>query len=155
MLKEFLSRKNIKYRERDVAADYAAGQELISRSGQRGVPVTFVDGQMIVGFDQARLEHVLAASHGPSFGAAVADAARITASRGLPAATGAYVGAVRPSSAAQRLGLAPGDIIVEVNSRSVATAADLEQAFGGLSSGARLIVVFLRGGTRHAAEGTL
>lgn len=155
MLKEFLSKKNVRYRERDVAADHSAAQELITRSGQRGVPVTFVDGQMIVGFDQARLEHVLAASRGPSLGAAVADAARITASRGLPVATGAYVGAVRPNSAAQRLGLVPGDIIVEVNSRPVASAADLEQAFGGLGAGARLVIVFLRDGSRHAAEGTL
>ncbi len=155
MLKEFLSRKNIPYKDRDVTRDYAAAQELVSRTHQQGVPVTFIDGQMVVGFDQARLEHILAAQNrGPSFGAAVADAARITAMRGLPSATGAYVGAVRPGTAAQRLGLAIGDIITEINTQPVTSAADLEHLVNGLAQGSRLVVVFLRAGTRHAAEGT-
>jgi len=155
MLKEFLSRKSIAYKERDVTREYAAAQELVSRTHQQGVPVTFVDGQMVIGFDQARLEHVLAQSHGPSLGAAVADAAKITAMRGLPPATGAYVGVVRPASAAQRLGLAVGDIITEINSQPVVSAADLEHAVENLRTGSRIVLVFMRSDSRHAAEGTL
>ena len=155
MLKEFLSRKNTAYKERDVTRDYAAAQELVSRTHQQGVPVTFIDGQMVIGFDQARLEHVLAQSHGPSLGAAVADAAKITAMRGLPPAVGAFVGGVRPESAAQRLGLAIGDIITDVNSQPVATAADLERIVDSLRVGSRIVVVFLKDGSRHAAEGTI
>ncbi|MFH1651836.1 MAG: PDZ domain-containing protein [Chloroflexota bacterium] len=121
-----------------------------------GVPVTVIDGQVVIGFDRARLEAVLSQRREtprPSLGAAVADASKITARQGAGITLGAYVGGIRPGSAAARLGLQPGDIIAEVNHQNIANAADLERALAGLGQGSHLMVVFLRGDKRLAAEG--
>ena len=156
MLKEFLSQRGIRYSERDVTTDRAAASEVMRLTGQMAVPVTVIDGQTVIGFDRPRLEGLLAAAaQGPSLGAAVADAARITRLRGLPPAEGAFVGGVKPGSAAQRLGLATGDIITEINGRPVKSPDDLEHAISGLGPGNRIFLVYLRDGNRRAAEGTL
>ena len=155
MLKEFLSQRGITYTERDVAVDRAAAGELMRLTGQMAVPVTVVDGQTVVGFDRPKLEHLLATvAQGPSLGAAVGDAAKITSMRGLPPSEGAFVGGVKSGSAAQRLGLVIGDIITEVNGQPVRNAGDLERIVSGLRPGARILLVFLRQGNRRAAEGT-
>ncbi len=57
--KEFFKKNNIAYQERDVAADQKARQDMITRSGQMGVPVIDVDGKLIIGFDQTRLKEAL------------------------------------------------------------------------------------------------
>ena len=157
MVKEFLSQRGVPYRERDVSADRSAAQEMVRLTNQMGVPVTVIDGQIVIGFDRAKLEHVLshATATTPSLGAAVGDAAKITEMRGLPSSSGAYVGAVKPGSVAQRIGLAVGDIVTEVNKQPITNADDLEHFIGGLRPGTRLLVVFQRDGARKAAEGTL
>ncbi|OGO39841.1 MAG: hypothetical protein A2147_03790 [Chloroflexi bacterium RBG_16_57_8] len=155
MVKEFLSQKGIAYHEQDVSVDRRAAEEMVKLTGQMGVPVTIVDGQIVIGFDRAKLEHVLAHTPATSLGAAVADAAKITSMRGLPPASGAYVGGVKPGSVAQRMGLAIGDIIMEVNKQPIAGADALEHLVGGLLPGTRVLVVFQRDGSRKAAEGTL
>jgi S1-C subfamily serine protease len=110
----------------------------------------------VIGFDRAKLEHALSqATTAPSLGAAVADAAKITSMRGMPAATGAYIGGVKPGSLAQRMGLAIGDVVTELNKRPISGADDLEHAIGSLTPGSRVIVVFQRDRSRRAAEGTL
>ncbi|MFH1003710.1 MAG: glutaredoxin domain-containing protein [Chloroflexota bacterium] len=155
MVKEFLSQRGVAFEERDVSVDRSAAQELVSRTGQMGVPVTVIDGQTVVGFDRARLEQALKQGQQPSLGAAVADASRITAKQGSGITLGAYVGGVRPGSLAQRLGLAAGDIITEVNLQPIAKAADLEQALARMGKGSRLSVVFIRGDRTRAVEGVL
>ena len=57
-MKEFLSRKNISFTERNVAADPAALAEL-ERLGHMTTPVTLVGEEVVVGFDRARLESLL------------------------------------------------------------------------------------------------
>ncbi len=52
MTKDFFKENNVAYTEFDVAADTEKRQEMIDRSGQMGVPVTFIDDKMIVGFDK-------------------------------------------------------------------------------------------------------
>ena len=42
-----------------MAGDREAAKEMIETSKQKGVPVTIIDGEVVVGFDQARLEEVL------------------------------------------------------------------------------------------------
>jgi len=156
MLKEFLSQRGIKYVERDVSVDRGAAGEVMRLTGQMAVPVTTIDGQTVVGFDRPKLERLISAvAQGPSLGAAVGDAARVTSTSGMPPADGAFVGGVRPGSAAQRLGLAIGDIINEVNGSTVKNATDLERVVNGLRPGSRIILVFSRNGTRRAAEGML
>lgn len=59
MTKEFFKASNVAYEELDVAADTKAREEMISKSGQFGVPVIDVDGQLTIGFDRARLSELL------------------------------------------------------------------------------------------------
>ncbi len=156
MLKEFLSQRGVKYAERDVSVDRSAASEMMRLTGQMAVPVTVIGTQTVVGFDRPKLEHLLAATaQTPSLGAIVGDAAKITSMRGLPQADGAFVGGVKPGSAAQRLGLLIGDIITEVNGQPVKNTNDLERIVSGLQQNARILVVFLRDNNRKAAEGTL
>ena len=57
--KEFLKRQGVRFVEKNVAADRRAATEMIRLSGQQGVPVITVDGQVVVGFDQPRLRQLL------------------------------------------------------------------------------------------------
>ena len=57
--KEFFKEKGIKYTEYDVMTDVVKRQEMVDKSGQLGVPVIIIDGQVTVGFDQARFESLL------------------------------------------------------------------------------------------------
>lgn len=57
--KEFLSGKKIKFKEIDVSKSEKAAQEMVERSGQMGVPVIDINGEIIVGFDQVKMEKAL------------------------------------------------------------------------------------------------
>lgn len=59
MAKEFFVKNNIKYEEHDVAENAASRDEMIKKSNQMGVPVIEIDGQIVVGFDQRRIEELL------------------------------------------------------------------------------------------------
>lgn len=59
-VKDYLDEKNIDFEEFDVLANPAKAQEMIDRSRQMGVPVTDIDGEIIVGFDRPKLEEALA-----------------------------------------------------------------------------------------------
>ncbi len=50
----------IDFEEKDVIADEAAMEELV-KIGVMTTPVTVIDGEVVVGFDQKRLEELLAA----------------------------------------------------------------------------------------------
>jgi|WetSurMetagenome_2_1015567.scaffolds.fasta_scaffold216190_1 glutaredoxin 3 len=156
MVKEFLSRRGIHYEERDVSANPSYADELVRNTGQMGVPVTIIDGQMVVGFDRAKLEGLLGQTPDkphPSLGASVADASKITAGQGATVTFGAYVGQVRPGSVAEGMGLAAGDIIIEFNMRRIVKARDLEEALAATGKGSRFTLVFLRGGNTKKADG--
>ena len=56
MAKEYLTSKNIPYEEVDVSRDRVAQEQLITKSGQFGVPVIDVGGKIIVGFDKRKLD---------------------------------------------------------------------------------------------------
>ena len=57
--KEFLQENKIGFEDINVAADQKAAQEMFKKSSQMGVPVTDVDGEIIVGFDKNRLKKAL------------------------------------------------------------------------------------------------
>ncbi|HXK34936.1 MAG TPA: glutaredoxin domain-containing protein [Candidatus Paceibacterota bacterium] len=57
--KEFFKAKNIAYTEYDVLADMDKRKEMVEKSGQMGVPVIMVDGEIMTGFNQRRLEKLL------------------------------------------------------------------------------------------------
>lgn len=59
MTKEFFDAHKVSYQELNVAVDTKAREEMISKSGQFGVPVTDVDGALVIGFDKERLGNLL------------------------------------------------------------------------------------------------
>jgi len=54
-----LEENKITYQNLDVAADRAARDEMIKKTGQMGVPVIYIDGAMSVGFDEKWLREKL------------------------------------------------------------------------------------------------
>ncbi len=150
MAKEFLSQKGINYIDRDVTSDPVAAQEMITKTGQRGVPVILVNGQIVIGFDRTRLEQLLSQSqYKPGFGASVADAIKITYNKN----SGAYVGNVRETSTASKLGLQSGDIIVEINGRVVLNSDDLVTVLSRLKPGDSISISYVRNGERNTTAG--
>jgi glutaredoxin-like YruB-family protein len=57
--KEYFAQKGIKYTEIDVAGDREKAKEMIQKSKQMGIPVITVDDEVIVGFNQGKLESLL------------------------------------------------------------------------------------------------
>ena len=55
MAKEFFAEKGIQYTGYDVASDAAKREEMIKMTGQLGVPVIVVGGDIMVGFDRQKL----------------------------------------------------------------------------------------------------
>lgn len=53
--KEFLKENNVPFEDIDVSKDAAKAQEMVVKSGQMGVPVIDVEGEIIVGFNKPRL----------------------------------------------------------------------------------------------------
>jgi glutaredoxin 3 len=58
-VEEYFKNKGVQFEHLDVSSDRAALKDMIEKSGQMGVPVITVDNEVIVGFDQARLEQLL------------------------------------------------------------------------------------------------
>jgi S1-C subfamily serine protease len=134
--------------EKNVAADRRAAMEMIQASGQQGVPVITVDGQVVVGFNQPRLMQLLGQARRaqPKLGASIADAASQVASHpGIPAA-GAYVGRVRTGSPAEQAGLRRGDVITALGGQPVARAADVHQLLPQMPKGRDLSLTYVRKG---------
>ena len=57
--KAYLSQKGIPYTDINVATDREKSKEMIQKSGQMGVPVIVIDGEVVVGFNQAQLDKLL------------------------------------------------------------------------------------------------
>ncbi|OGG37731.1 NrdH-redoxin [Candidatus Jorgensenbacteria bacterium GWA1_54_12] len=59
MTKQFFAEHNVQYEEKDVAENESAAHEMVEKSGQMGVPVIDIDGNIIVGFDKKKLSELL------------------------------------------------------------------------------------------------
>jgi len=57
--KEHLSRRGINYTDIDVSQDREKAKEMTEKSGQMSVPVTIINDEIVVGFDQGRLDKLL------------------------------------------------------------------------------------------------
>ena len=57
--KQFLKDQGITFEDVDVSSNREAGEEIIQKSGQMGVPVLDIDGEIIVGFDKAGITKAL------------------------------------------------------------------------------------------------
>lgn len=55
-LKDWLKKKKVSYQEHDVTESDSAREIMIDKSGQMAVPVIEIAGEIIVGFDEVRLE---------------------------------------------------------------------------------------------------
>jgi glutaredoxin len=58
--KEYLSQKKIAFQDRDITRDSSALEEL-KKLGYMTTPVIQIDGSVIVGFDQAKIDAALQA----------------------------------------------------------------------------------------------
>jgi len=58
-VKAYLKSNNISFNEIDVAADHAGAMEMIRKSGQRGVPVIDINGNIVIGFDREEIDRLL------------------------------------------------------------------------------------------------
>ena len=59
LAKEYFTSKNIEYTEHNVAEDDAAREEMLTKSGQMGVPVIDINGTIVVGFNKPEVEKLL------------------------------------------------------------------------------------------------
>jgi glutaredoxin-like YruB-family protein len=57
--KEYFSQKGISYVDYDVAGDRDKAREMIQKSGQMGVPVIMIDDEIVVGFNQSKVDELL------------------------------------------------------------------------------------------------
>jgi glutaredoxin 3 len=58
-VKDFLKEKGIEFEDIDVAADRDKAKYMVEKSGQMGVPVIEIDGEMIVGDDREAIKSKL------------------------------------------------------------------------------------------------
>lgn len=58
--KDYLKEKGVEFEDINVAEDTNQQQEMIKLSGQMGVPVIAIGEEVIVGFDQAKMDEALA-----------------------------------------------------------------------------------------------
>ncbi len=59
LAKDFFTRHNIPFTDHDVATEPNAADIAIEKSGQMGVPVIDIDGEVVVGFRESELRSLL------------------------------------------------------------------------------------------------
>jgi len=57
--KQFLKENNVIFEDLDVSSNQTAAEEMTQKSGQMGVPVLDIEGQIIVGFDKEKIKAAL------------------------------------------------------------------------------------------------
>lgn len=58
-VKEFLKENNVAFTDYDVAEDATKREEMLNKTGQMGVPVIDIDGEIIIGFNEPKLRELL------------------------------------------------------------------------------------------------
>ncbi|PIR05142.1 MAG: NrdH-redoxin [Candidatus Liptonbacteria bacterium CG11_big_fil_rev_8_21_14_0_20_35_14] len=64
MTKEFLKENNIEYTDVNVAVDHIAAKEMVTKTGQMGVPVTIItndkgEEEVVIGFNEGKFKELL------------------------------------------------------------------------------------------------
>jgi glutaredoxin 3 len=57
--KQYLDGKGVSYTEKNIEEDPSYAQESVTKSGQMGIPVLDINGQVIVGFDRPKIDAAL------------------------------------------------------------------------------------------------
>lgn len=58
-VKDYLDSKGVEYEDYDVAKDRERAMEMVKKSSQQGVPVIDIDGKIVVGFNQIKIDEYL------------------------------------------------------------------------------------------------
>ena len=58
---DYFDKLGVSYTDKDVEKDATAGAEAVDKSGQRGIPVIDIAGDIIVGFDKPKIDAALKA----------------------------------------------------------------------------------------------
>jgi len=58
-VKEYFAKNNIQYTETDVSLDEKELEKMVAISGQMGVPVIDINGDVVVGFDKEKIDEIL------------------------------------------------------------------------------------------------
>jgi glutaredoxin-like YruB-family protein len=58
-LKSYLRENSFIYKDIDVSKDTKALNDMIKKTGQQGVPQTWINGTPIIGFDRAKIDKLL------------------------------------------------------------------------------------------------
>ena len=58
-LKKYLTEKGFEYKEIDVSQNEAELEKMVAISGQMGVPVVEIEGNVVIGFDKERIDEIL------------------------------------------------------------------------------------------------
>ena len=59
--KDYFDKLGVTYDDKDVEEDPNAGLEAVEKSGQRGIPVIDIAGDIIIGFDRPKIDAALEA----------------------------------------------------------------------------------------------
>jgi glutaredoxin-like YruB-family protein len=59
--KDYFDKIGVKYEVRDIEADAKYATESVDKSGQRGIPVIDIAGDIIVGFDRPKIDAAIKA----------------------------------------------------------------------------------------------
>lgn len=59
MLKAFFDEKEVSYESIDVSVDVDKAKYIAEKTGQLGVPVTEIEEEFVIGFDQERISKIL------------------------------------------------------------------------------------------------
>ncbi len=59
MAKDFFKANDVAFTDYDVSTDEVRRGEVVERSGQMGVPVIFIDDQMVIGFNEEKIKEFL------------------------------------------------------------------------------------------------
>ena len=57
--KQFLKEHDVAFEDYDVSADEGKANEMTEKSGQMGVPVLDIDGEIVIGFDADAISRAL------------------------------------------------------------------------------------------------
>lgn len=58
-LKAYLKEKGFQYEDINVGEDEAAREEMVQKTNQMGVPVSEIDGEIVIGFDKEKINQLL------------------------------------------------------------------------------------------------
>ena len=58
--KQYFEKKGVTYEERNIEHSQEFAEESVKKSGQMGIPVIDIDGEIIVGFDRPKIDAALA-----------------------------------------------------------------------------------------------